>query len=84
VGNLGLRLDRMVHVLREMLCTLVVWVQTIVGGVMLFGRGPRLLDYLLASKYLILQVLSKIASRGVDFIYSLEPLRVEGVLDVMK
>ena len=84
MGNLGLRLDRMVHVLREMLCTLVVWVQTIVGGVVLFGCGPRLLYYLLASKYLILQVLSEIAPRGVDFIYGLGPLRVEGVLDVMK
>lgn len=84
MGYLGLRLDRMVHVLREMLCTLVVWVQTIVGGVMLFGRGPRLLDYLLASKYLILQVLSEVAPRGVDFIYGMGPLRVERVLNVMK
>jgi len=84
VGYLGLRLDRMIHVLSEMLCTLVVWVQTIVGGVMLFGRCPRLLYCLLASKYLILQVLSEIAPRSVDFIYSLEPLRVKGVLDVMK
>jgi hypothetical protein len=74
----------MIHILREMLCTLGVWVQTIVGGVMLFRRGPCLLDYLLASKYLILQVLSEIPPRCVDFIYALGTLRVERVLDVMK
>ena len=74
----------MIHILSEMLCTLGVWVQTIVGGVMLFGRSPRLLDYLLASKYLIFQILSEITPRGVDFIYGLGTLRVEGVLDVVK
>ena len=51
---------------------------------MLFRRGPRLLDYLLASKYLILQVLSEIPPRCVDFIYALGTLRVERVLDVVK
>jgi hypothetical protein len=67
-----------------MVCTLGVWIQTIVGGVMLFGSGSRLLNYLLAGKNLIIQVLGEIASIGVYFIYILGPLRVERVLDVVK
>jgi hypothetical protein len=78
---MALRLDRMIHELREVLCTLGMGILAIVGGVVLFGSRPRLLDYLLACKYLILQVLSEIAPRGMmDFINCLGALRVERVL----
>ena len=81
---LGLRLDRLIRELCEMVCTLGVWIQTIVGGVMLFSSGSGLLNYLLASNNLILQVLGKIAPRGVDLIYSMGTLRVVRVLEVVK
>lgn len=81
---LGLRLDRLIRELCEMVCTLGVWIQTIVGKVMLFGSGSRLLNYLLAGNNLILQVLGEIAPKVVDLIYGLGPLRVERVLNVVK
>lgn len=81
---LGLRLDRLIRELCEMVCTLGVWIQTIVGGVMVFGSGSSLLYYLLAGNNLILQVLGEIAPKGVYFIYGQGPLRVERVLDVVK
>ena len=85
MGDMGLRLDQIIHELREVLCTLGVRIQAIVGGVMLLCSGPRLLYYLLACKYLILQVLSEIPPGGMDdFINSLGALRVERVLQVMK
>lgn len=81
---LGLRLDRLIRELCEMVCTLGVWIQTIVGGVMLIGSGSGLLNYLLASNNLILQVLCKIAPRGVDLIYCMGTLSVVRVLEVVK